>query len=267
MTGSVGLPVADPWFAIAEVEPGLHRITEPHCHRLIRANAFLVKGRTHDLLVDSGMGIGRLRDALRPLLDKPLIVLATHAHVDHIGGHREFRDCPILVHPAEAADLSDPPVPRGLSFDQFGASQRETLRAAGFDVDGLLVDAVPEAGYDVDAYRCEGVTPTRMVDEGDSVDLGSRRFAVLHLPGHSPGGLGLWEAATGTLIAGDTLYDGILIDTIDGADPAAYVVSMQRLRRLPVRIVHGGHRDSFGRERMLAIIDRYLAGRDAGPVA
>ncbi len=49
------------------------------------------------------------------------------------------------------------------------------------------------------------------------MDLGDRRFAVLHLPGHSPGGLGLWEAETGVLFTGDTLYDGLLLDTITGA--------------------------------------------------
>jgi glyoxylase-like metal-dependent hydrolase (beta-lactamase superfamily II) len=260
---AAALPVAPDWFSITQIEPGLHRITEPHCDRLIRANAYLVEGSERDLLVDTGMGIGPLRAALAGLRRRPLIVFATHTHVDHMGGHREFRDCELLVHPAEAADMRHPPVPKGLSFDHFEAEQRATLRAAGFDVDGLLVDAVPEPGYDVDAYVCEGVEPTRLVDEGDAVDLGSRRFDVLHLPGHSPGGLGLWEAATGTLIAGDTLYDGVLIDTITGADVAAYVRSMRRLRDLPARIVHGGHRDSFGRARMIDLIDSYLADRAA----
>ncbi len=114
-----GLPVADPWFAIDEVGPGIFRITEPHCDRLIRANFYLVKGRDRDMLVDTGMGIGPLRETLAPLLDKPLVVFSTHTHVDHIGGHREFRDCEILVHPAEVGDLREPPVPRGLSFDHF----------------------------------------------------------------------------------------------------------------------------------------------------
>jgi hypothetical protein len=38
---------------------------------------------------------------------------------------------------------------------------------------------------------------------------------------------------------------------------------MKRLRDLPVRVVHGGHEPSFGRERMVAIIDSYLQSRDA----
>ena len=87
----------------------------------------------------------------------------------------------------------------------------------GFRTEGLLVDAVPCAGYDPDSYLCEGVEPTRLIGEGEVIDLGDRRFAVLHLPGYSPGGLGLWEAETGVLFTGDTLYDGLLLDTIGGA--------------------------------------------------
>ena len=38
-----------------------------------------------------------------------------------------------------------------------------------------------------------------------------------------------------------------------------YVRSMERLRALPVRVVHGGHFASFGRERFVALIDAYIA--------
>jgi len=42
-----------------------------------------------------------------------------------------------------------------------------------------------------------------------------------------------------------------------------YLNTMKRLRALPVTIVHGGHEPSFGRERMVAIIDQYLRSRGA----
>ena len=78
---------------------------------------------------------------------------------------------------------------------------------------------------------------------------------MIHLPGHSAGGIGLWEGATRMFFSGDTIYDGPLIDD----DVANYVRSMERLRALPVRVVHGGHFPSFGRERFVALIDAYLA--------
>ncbi|MEJ2130288.1 MAG: MBL fold metallo-hydrolase, partial [Gammaproteobacteria bacterium] len=80
--------------------------------------------------------------------------------------------------------------------------------------------------------------------------------------GHSPGSIGLWEAASGTLFSGDAVYDGLLLDELPDSDIEAYVRTMKRLRELPVDIVHGGHEPSFGRERLHEIIDAYLRHRD-----
>jgi glyoxylase-like metal-dependent hydrolase (beta-lactamase superfamily II) len=102
-----------------------------------------------------------------------------------------------------------------------------------------------------------------VVDEGDVIDLGNRHFEVLHLPGHSPGSIGLWEASTGTLFSGDSIYDGPLIDQFPGSSIADYVRTMRRLRALPVTVVHGGHEPSFGRERLVSLVDAYLERRGA----
>ena len=96
----------------------------------------------------------------------------------------------------------------------------------------------------------------------DVIDLGNRCFEVLHLPGHSPGSIGLWEASTGTLFSGDAAYDGALLDTLPESDITAYIASMKRLRALPVTVVHGGHEPSFGRERLRQLADDYLAEND-----
>lgn len=258
------LPVAETWFAHETVEPGVVRLYEPHCHRLVRGNAFLVKGRDRDLIVDTGMSVAPIRAALAPWLDKPLVVFTTHAHVDHVGGHHEFTEADILVHPLEADDLARADPMSRLGFEQFGPAMLEGLRAAGFDTRGALVDALPYAGFDLDACRRRGIQATRLVSEGDVVDLGDRRFEVLHLPGHSPGSIALWDAADGVLIAGDAVYDGIIVDDIPGADLGDYRRTMERLLHLPVRIVHGGHNRSFDRARLRAIAQSYLASRGAG---
>jgi len=81
---------------------------------------------------------------------------------------------------------------------------------------------------------------------------------VLHLPGHSPGSIGLWEAANGTLFSGDAVYDGPLLDQLDRSNVADYCNTMERLLELPVEVVHGGHEPSFGRERLREIARSYL---------
>ena len=113
-------------------------------------------------------------------------------------------------------------------------------------------------------YEVRAAPATRLLDDGDVIDLGDRTFDVLHLPGHSPGSIGLWEAATGVLFSGDALYDGPLLDELDGSDIDAYVATIERLRELPVTVVHGGHERSFGRDRLVELCDAYLARRRRG---
>ena len=93
------------------------------------------------------------------------------------------------------------------------------------------------------------------------VDLGDRHFEIFHLPGHSPGSLGLFESSTKVLFSGDAIYDGPLLDELPDSDIAAYLTTIKRLRGLDVRVVHGGHDPSFGRERLVEICDAYLALR------
>jgi glyoxylase-like metal-dependent hydrolase (beta-lactamase superfamily II) len=131
-------------------------------------------------------------------------------------------------------------------------------------VDEDLITALPHAGYDLASYRLLPANPTRIVEEGDIVDTGDRHFEVLHLPGHSPGSIGLWETASGTLFSGDAIYDGPLLDELGHSNIADYVRTMRRLRELPVRVVHAGHDPSFGRDRLVVLVDAYLARRDPG---
>jgi len=257
----MSLPIAEPWFTVETVDDDIIMLTEPHVARLWRANIFLVRGREHDLLVDTGMCIASLRAAVARLSARPVVVFTTHSHLDHIGGHPEFADCEIIAHAAEVARLAQPEGPSGLSYASLPARRLAEYQAAGFDTCGLMVDAVPAADYDIAAHRFVGSRATRLVGEGDVIDLGTRQFTVLHLPGHSPGGIALWQAETGTLIAGDAVYDGILIDSTDDADISDYLRTMARLRELPVRIVHGGHKRAFGRQRLYQIIDGYVASR------
>lgn len=252
------LPVADRWFAFKRIDDAITLIWEPHTIPLVRCNIWHVRGRDRDLMIDTGMGIASLHAAARHLFDKPVTAVATHTHLDHVGALHEFDDR--IVHRAEAAYMAAPDGVLSLRAEAYGP-WLAPLRATGYDVPALFVTALPHAGYDLDAYRLPGAKATRIVEDGDIVDIGSRRFEVLHLPGHSPGSIGLWEASTGTLFSGDALYDGPLIDTLDGCDIPAYVRTMERLRELPVRTVHAGHDPSFGRDRHVALIDTYLARR------
>jgi len=259
----MGFKIAERWFESRSIGDGITLLWEPHVIPLMRCNIWHVRGRDRDLLIDTGMGVASLHDATRHLIDKPVLAVATHTHLDHIGAHHEFEES--VVHAAELAILTAPEQVISLENDAyFGAGGRLSLEAAGYAVpDGYMIDALPHAGYDPDRFHLKPARRVRAVEEGAIVDTGDRRFEVLHLPGHSPGSMGLWEKETGTLFSGDAIYDGPLLDQLEDSDVAAYIRTMERLRELPVRVVHGGHDPSFGRDRMLELVDSYLLSRRA----
>jgi glyoxylase-like metal-dependent hydrolase (beta-lactamase superfamily II) len=253
------LPIADRWFTRRAMGDGITWITEPHAHPLIRCNIWHVRGRDRDLLIDTGLGLASLREEIADLCDHLLIAVATHVHYDHVGSLHEFDDR--RIHRLEQAQMADYRELCWLRRDDFPEPILQALAEFGYAIeDELLIDALPAPHFDANTYGIRGAE-AKPLDEGEIIDLGDRHFEILHLPGHTPGSLGLWEAASATLFSGDAIYDGPLLDDLPESDLVAYVATMKRLRELPVRAVHGGHEASFGRERMAEIVDAYLDAR------
>jgi glyoxylase-like metal-dependent hydrolase (beta-lactamase superfamily II) len=251
---STDLPVAEGWFSRATLDHGVTLVTEPHVDPFLRANVFVVDCGEAVLVVDGGCGICSLGAEIADLVaGRPVTSVATHAHYDHVGSLHDFSIR--LIHPAEAESMAtggDFATLRGTDFDE---AFHEMAQRIGYRVPDLLVDAVPYAGFDIDAYAIVPTVATGTLVEGDTLLVGSRSFLVLHTPGHSPGGLSLLERETGMLIAGDAVYDGPLIDD----DVEVYRATIERLRALDVTVVHGGHEASFGQARLREICDAWLA--------
>ncbi|MCZ6720068.1 MAG: MBL fold metallo-hydrolase [Alphaproteobacteria bacterium] len=252
----MGTRIADHWFENERVDDDITLLWEPHVDPLIRCNIWHVRGRTRDLMIDTGLGLASLKEAARHLLEKPVIALATHTHYDHMGSMHEFEVR--AVHRIEAGELAAPSDWGRLRGADFSDEMRLYFDRVGYPIPEELVTAYPHEGFDPARYATPPAAPTWLLDDGDVVDLGNRAFEVFHLPGHSPGSIGLWEGATGTLFSGDAVYDGPLLDELPGSDVEAYLGTMRRLRELPVSVVHGGHEPSFGRARLIELVEGYL---------
>ncbi len=238
------IATAESWYRVRPLADGVTHIDEPHIKPFYRCNIWHVRGRERGLLLDSGMGVVSLRRQVATLAERPLVAVASHAHFDHIGNHHEFAER--AIHRAEADILARP-------------SRRATL--ADLYVSDEIFTALPPGDYESGRYGVPPAPATRVLEDGDVIDLGDRALEVMHLPGHSPGGIALWEKATGILFSGDVVYDGPLIDDCYHSDVGDYIESMERLRGLPVTAVHGGHFPSFGATRFRELIDEYLAGK------
>ncbi|MEM7427132.1 MAG: MBL fold metallo-hydrolase [Pseudomonadota bacterium] len=236
---------AQQWYRVRTVGDDVTHIDEPHIKTFYRCNIWHVRGRDRDLLVDSGMGVVSLREHVPLVTEKPCIALASHTHFDHIGCHHEFSER--LIHPAEADLLANP--------------TRENTFADKYARDDIFTMLPPEP-YVSAEYAVKGAPATRMVVDGDVIDLGDRHFEVIHTPGHSPGGIALWEQASGILFSGDIVYDGPLIEGTTEAEAREYYDSMTRLLSFPVRVVHGGHFPSYDGQRHQEIIRSWLEEKD-----
>jgi glyoxylase-like metal-dependent hydrolase (beta-lactamase superfamily II) len=196
------LPVAEGWFRAQRITEDIALLVEAHLDPFFESNVWHVRGRDRDLVVDTGNGIGDLRAELAPLVgDLPVVAIATHDHFDHIGGLHDFdeRWC-------HAADADGIRVPDGLALRRadFRPGLEDEIRWYGYEPPELVITALPREGFDVDGWRTPTTEPTKLLGEGDVVDLGDRAFEVLHVPGHTAGSLALWDAADGTLFTGDT---------------------------------------------------------------
>ena len=99
---------------------------------------------------------------------------------------------------------------------------------------------LPE-GYDINTYKLFQGIPTRVLCNGDTIDLGGRVIIALHTPGHSPGHLCFWEPQRGYLFTGDLIYKDTLFAYYHSTDPQAYLTSLEKIAILPVKKVFPAH--------------------------
>ena len=77
--------VENDWFYTRTIGPGIWLIAEPQ-----HVYSYLIEGSDQAALIDTGLNIAPIRPVAEALTDRPLKVINTHYHFDHIGGNHEF---------------------------------------------------------------------------------------------------------------------------------------------------------------------------------
>lgn len=131
---------------------------------------YLVEGETCAAVIDTGITEGaRITPMLRTLTDKPLILVLTHAHVDHFHHMDEF-DTVYMSH------------------EEFKLGE-EILREMMAGKDLALEKTIP-------------------VETGSVIDLGGCTLEICHVPGHTPGSVAIYDARDEIVFTGDAIGSG-----------------------------------------------------------
>ena len=169
------------------------------------SNYFLIDD---NILVDTGAGLNKeyLFSKLRENNVEPTdieLIVNTHCHFDHIGGNHFFPDAKVAIHKLDALSIKNK--------DSLGTSM------SVFDNPG-------NCRVDIE------------LEEGDEI----ADFKVIHTPGHTKGGICLWDGEN--LISGDTIFAGGGVGRMDiGGDYQDMKNSVKRLTELDVKNIYPGH--------------------------
>lgn len=222
-------PVESKWFCVYELPvagdcgcgcgcggacagsgPVVYAISEPyHFQEVI---SYLVIGSEKAMLVDTGMGLGNIKAVVEHLTCKPVVVVNSHSHFDHVSDNWRFDE----VH------LLDVMLPGALGAEDSGPVRScDVLRAGSSmpsDDENCTLEAYQMPGSpdpsefwfdytDLTAKPCN-VVP---INEGHVFDLGGGlSFRVIATPGHSDDGLMLVSDEYKMVFTGDTIYPGAL---------------------------------------------------------
>lgn len=184
----------------------------------IQANCYIISNpQNHDaLIIDPGAEPTTLTSRIEELEAKPVAILLTHAHYDHIGAVdslRDYYDIPVYL----------------------AAEEEEWLSSPNKNLSAML-------GESVTARPAEYLFQPEEV-----VEIANFSFKVVATPGHSPGGVSFIFADDEFVVTGDALFAGSVGRTdLPGSEPKELIPNIrQKLFTLPGQFkIYPGHGES-----------------------
>ena len=202
----------DDWFTIQPLDSGVFGIGElGHFEEVM---SFLLVDADGATLIDTGLGIVSILQAVRKLTDQKVRALNTHSHFDHVGSNHEINDVRLLDHPlCRGIALRGVPAEQ---LQQWTTPDQFWGHVPSFLPDPYFIPSFPHATY---------------FQDGEIIQAGSFRLQVISTPGHSDDSVCFFEQERGWLFAGDLVYEGpIYIEPVGGL--SKYRKSLDRIAAL-----------------------------------
>ena len=206
---------SDDWFEVYEIADNLFAFYEPRHYEQTIVN--LVIGEQRAGLIDTGCGIGNLRKAVEEITDKPVVVINTHTHLDHLGSNRQFDEIAMFDHPLSHRAAEN------------GASHQTLLTE--ILADSLVTKPWPQ-GFDPGGFAIPPFKVSHWLMDGARVDLGGRDLEVIYTPGEAPDHICLLDRTDRVLFCGDILLHGPVWTHLEGGSLPDLIASYRRLMKI-----------------------------------
>ena len=211
---------------------------------------YLVEGDDYALLIDSIIGLGNLKAFCETLTEKPIRLVNTHAHSDHIGGNFHFDHC-WLHH-------------RDIGFFQecVGVKKEQLVEMAKQTALPEYRDQIVPDGNFTD-WGPMKITP---VYDGDIFDPGGREIEVVEVGGHTPGSIVLIDHRTRIAYTGDACNGNTLLEFPNCLPVITYLRNLLHLKehRQEFDMMYGGHEiyDASLVDEAIETVAKVVAGTD-----
>ncbi|MFA6888107.1 MAG: MBL fold metallo-hydrolase [Candidatus Woesearchaeota archaeon] len=200
-------------------------------------NCYLLIGKEKCLLIDTGIGLINLQEALKKIIEKKeLIVVLTHLHFDHIGGTHNFSN--IIVNKINIEN-------KNLGLEYF--SKQDLQEEKQFN----------ELVLQIKKNAVSGKKEFKQAKQGKIIDLGNFSVEIIFTPGHDSSSICLFEKTKKILFSGDTIYDGNLYYSFPDSDINKYIHSLKKIKDLNPKIIMGGHNSPI-QKNVETIIDKKI---------
>ena len=167
---------------------------------------FLLEGAHKALLIDTGTGTFDVAALVRSITEKPLRVVCTHGHVDHVGGIGFFDE--VWLHPDD--------------FEMARTLTREQRQGYVTIMNGMSGGLFSVTEEDVKGF--DKLPQLKSLHEGDILDLGGRKVTVVSIGCHHKGSLAYIDDKSRCVYSGDELESGqvlLLREDLNAKEQAA----------------------------------------------
>ena len=210
----------------------------------------LFVGDQSALVWDTGYGFGSLREVISSLTEKPLTVVNSHGHLDHVNGNYQFKDCTIYMNSRDLGIYTEHSSPEWRR-----KAVEDSKNTIVNRMTGETANILPE-GFDEDGYINAALPSVLAAVDGQVFELGEITLRIVELPGHTLGCIGLIYEQEKVLFSGDNFSPTLWLFSEDSVNLSEYIQLLEKTKTLPIEGFYTAHRaDCFELDQLDALLE------------